>query len=209
MTSLEIKPGGRAAPLSRRGLFAILQAGAVGCLGCARAAVCMPSTEDPPAGHGWTEKTGMTWEQMFRFAYQKDLIPLLKALAGQLGREEFVRMLRDAGDAVVRQKTAGRPPVVPDLVTFAANMKNIPPLIQHALEAEIVEQTPEAFAYRVKKCLWAKVFREGDAGDIGYAMVCYPDYAVARALNPKLKLIRTNTLMQGDDSCMLRYVMEA
>ena len=52
------------------------------------------------------------------------------------------------------------------------------------------------------------MFREEDAADIGYAMVCYPDYAVARGLNPKLRLVRTKTLMQGDDSCGLRYVME-
>jgi hypothetical protein len=56
--------------------------------------------------------------------------------------------------------------------------------------------------------LWAKAFRDENAGDLGYAMVCYPDYAVAKGLNPKLKLIRTKTLMQGDDSCSLRYVME-
>jgi hypothetical protein len=47
------------------------------------------------------------------------------------------------------------------------------------------------------------VFRDGDAADIGYAMVCYPDYAVAKGLNPKLQLIRAKTLMQGDDSCSL------
>ena len=151
----------------------------------------------------------MTWEQIFRFAYQKDLIPLLKALAEPLGREEFVRLLQVAGDAVVRKKTAGRPPAVRDLVSIAANMRNMPPLMQHALQAEIVEQTPEAFEYRVKKCLWAKVFRDENAADIGYAMICYPDYSVARSLNPKLKLIRTKTLMQGDDSCSLRYVMES
>jgi hypothetical protein len=40
-------------------------------------------------------------------------------------------------------------------------------------------------------------------------MVCYPDYAVAKGLNPKLRLIRTQTLMQGDDICCLRYVMDA
>jgi hypothetical protein len=34
------------------------------------------------------------------------------------------------------------------------------------------------------------------------------DYAVARGLNPRLKLIRTKTLMQGDAECSLRYVME-
>ena len=164
--------------------------------------------QEPAAEHSWTEKANVTWEQIFRFAYQKDLIPLLKALAEQPGREEFVRMLQEAGDAVVRKKTAGRPPVVHDLVTFAASMKNTPPVVQHAIEAKIVEETSAAFEYRVTKCLWAKVFREEDAADIGYAMVCYPDYAVANSLNPKLKLIRTKTLMQGDDSCRLRYVLE-
>ncbi|MBE0660800.1 MAG: L-2-amino-thiazoline-4-carboxylic acid hydrolase [Bryobacteraceae bacterium] len=136
------------------------------------------------------------------------MIPLLRVLSERLGREEFLRLLREAGDAVVGKKAAGRPPMVRDLVTFAASMKNMPPIIQHTLEAEIVEQTPEAFEYRVKKCLWAKVFRDESAADIGYVMICYPDYAVARGLNPKLKLIRTKTLMQGDDSCVLRYVME-
>lgn len=193
------------ASLSRRGLFTILPTAVAGCLGCART-VCAQEA----AAHTWTEKADLTWEQMFRFAYQKDLIPLLKALSEQVGgTEKLARMLRDASDTVVQRKTAGRPPVVRDLTFFAANMKNMPPLMQHALEAEVVEATPEAFEYRVKRCLWAKSFRDENAGDLGYAMVCYPDYAVARGLNPKLKLIRNKTLMQGDDCCVLRYVMEA
>jgi hypothetical protein len=208
MKLLEIKQGERPAPLSRRALFAVLPAGAAACAGCTRAVACALQIQGSTTARRWTEKADLTWEQMFRFAYQKDLIPLLKTLSEQLGREEFVRMLKEAGDAVVKKKTAGRPPVVKDLVTFAANMKNVPPLIQHALETEIVQETPEAFEYRVTKCLWAKMFREQDAGDIGYAMICYPDYAVAKGLNPKLKLIRTETLMEGDDSCRLRYVME-
>jgi hypothetical protein len=146
---------------------------------------------------------------MFRFAYQKDLIPLLNQLAEQIGREKFVAMLKEGSDEVVRKKTAGRPPTVPDLLALAANLNRIPPLMQHALDFEVVEKSPEAFEYRVKTCLWAKVFRDSKAADIGYAMVCYPDYAVARGLNPKLKLIRTRTLMQGDDGCSLRYIMEA
>jgi hypothetical protein len=31
-----------------------------------------------------------------------------------------------------------------------------------------------------------------DAADIGYSMVCHPDYAVAKGLNPKLHLVHTN-----------------
>lgn len=209
MSILEPKLGIGPGSLSRRALFSILPAGALGCLACARAAACAQPSQAAPAVHSWTEKTDVTWEEMFRFAYQKDLIPLLKEMGAQLGREQFVGMLQSASNEVVRKKTAGRPPAVRGLVNFAASMKNMPPLIQHALEAEIVEQSPEAFEYRVKKCLWAKVFRDEDAADIGYAMVCYPDYAVAKGLNPKLQLIRTKTLVQGGDSCSLRYVMEA
>ena len=176
---------------------------------CAGGGLCTRTLAGGAGGSQLDGKADVTWEQMFRFAYQKDLIPMLKELGAQLGRDELVRMLQKAVDDVVRKKTAGRPPAVRDLVIFASNMKNMPPLMQHALEAEIVEQSPEAFEYRVKKCLWAKVFRDGDVADIGYAMVCYPDYAVARGLNPKLRLIRTKTLMQGDDGCSLRYVMEA
>jgi hypothetical protein len=209
MSILETRQENRPGSFGRRALFSILPAGAIGCLGCARAMACAPPSREEPTRHSWAEEADMTWEEMFRFAYQKDLIPVLRELGSQLGREEFVGMLRRAADEVVRKKTAGRPPAVRDLVSLASNMKNMPPLMQHALEAEIVEQSPEAFAYRVKKCLWARVFRDEDVADIGYAMVCYPDYAVARGLNPKLRLIRTKTLMQGDDGCSLRYVMEA
>ena len=209
MTMHETTPETRLRSLGRRALFSILPAGAFGCLGCVRSMACGQASQGNPATHSWTEKADWTWEEMFRFAYQKDLIPLMKELEAQLGRERFATMLQTAGDEVVRKKTAGRPPAVRDLVSFASNMQNVPPVIQHALEAEIVEQSPEAFEYRVTKCLWAKVFRDMDAGDIGYSMVCYPDYAVARRLNPKLRLIRIKTLMQGDDCCNLRYVMEA
>ena len=77
MTLTETHPGNRPALFHRRRLFGILPAATAGCLGCARAAAC-PQAQEPPSR--WTENAGMTWEQIFRFAYQKDLIPLLKAL---------------------------------------------------------------------------------------------------------------------------------
>lgn len=206
MRDSAVLPGNAPSSLSRRTLFSILPASALGCMGCARALAC---AQGPPAEHTWTEKADVTWEEMFRFAYQKDMIPLLKELGTQLGREELVKLLQKASDEVVHKKTAGRPPAVPDLTALASNMSRMPPLIQHALQAEVVERSPEAFEYRVSKCLWATVFRNEQAADIGYAMICYPDFAVAKGLNPKLRLIRTKTLMQGDDSCSLRYVMDA
>ncbi len=195
--------------VSRRSLFSVLPARTAGCHACTHAALCGQDAPPLRMGLDWSDNSGMSWEQVFRFAYQKDLIPLLKELAAQMGREKFVAAVQKASDDVVARKTAGLPPQIPDLTALAAALSNPPPLMQHALDAEIVERSPQAFAYRVKRCLWAKVFRDENAGDIGYAMVCYPDYAVARGLNPKLRLIRTRTLMQGDSDCVLRYQMES
>jgi hypothetical protein len=58
------------------------------------------------------------------------------------------------------------------------------------------------------ECLWAKTFLDANAADIGFACVCFPDYAVAQAFNPKMKMIRDKTLMQGHDCCNHRYVIE-
>ena len=151
----------------------------------------------------------MTWEDIFRFAFQKDMIPVLKALAAEIGNEKFVGMLKQVTSERARTGMSRSRIPARDLATWVANMKAMPPLYQHALVAEIVEDAPQAFEYRVSKCLWAKAFREEEAGDIGYAMVCHPDFAVASAFNAKLKLTRTKTLMQGDDCCTLRYVMES
>ena len=73
---------------------------------------CAQPSQAEPTGHNWTEKADVTWEEMFRFAYQKDLIPLLKELGAQLGREEFAGMLRGAADEVVRRngRAAGGDP---------------------------------------------------------------------------------------------------
>jgi hypothetical protein len=47
----------------------------------------------------------------------------------------------------------------------------------------------------------AKTFKELNATDIGYVLNCRPDFAMAKAQHPKLRLKRTQTLMQGDDCC--------
>lgn len=59
------------------------------------------------------------------------------------------------------------------------------------------------------ECLWAATFRAAGAEDIGYATICHPDFATTTAFNPRMRMIRTKTLMQGHDCCNHRWVMEA
>lgn len=186
--------------LSRRNLFHVLPAAA-----CACAAVPICNAQTVTGGKSWSEPTGMSWQDTFRFAFQKDYIPLMKGLAERIGPEKFVQLIKETMDDVVRQKSARGPARPFDFAQMVAGMRNPPPFIQHTLKAEIVEDTPTAFGYKVTECLWAKTFRESNAAEIGYACICHPDFAIARGLSPKLTLTRTKTLMQGQDCCQFRY----
>lgn len=191
--------------LNRRELFSVLPAGAAGCLGCIGGSACAAQAET----HTWTEKADMTWEGLFRFAYQKDFIPLLKGIGEGIGKDKLLNMLKEITSGAATRGMASKTNINRDFAAWVANLKQMPPMIQHTLAVDIVEDSPRAFEYRVSRCLWAKTFREAGAADIGYAAVCHPDFAVASGFNPKLKLIRTKTLMEGHDCCNHRYVIEA
>jgi len=195
--------------VSRRELFTIFPAGAVGCLGCIGARLSAAQAPAQAAAPTWTEKAEMTYEGVFRFAFQRNYIPIMKAIAEQIGKEKLLIMLQETTSDQARKGMARRPATQRDFATWTAGLRSPDPLFKHALVATIVEDSPQAFEFRVSHCLWAKAFRESDAADIGYAGVCYPDFAVANAFNPKLKLVRTKTLMQGHDCCDHRYVMES
>lgn len=77
---------------------------------------------------------------------------------------------------------------------------------ESTLTKEIVEDTEKAFELKVTECIWADTFLRAKAGDIGYAWVCWGDYSWAEGFNPKVKMIRDKTLMQGHDCCNHRYV---
>lgn len=58
---------------------------------------------------------------------------------------------------------------------------------------EIVENTDAAYELKVTECMWAATFLAAKAGDIGWASVCFGDYAWAKGFNPKIKLVRGKT----------------
>lgn len=191
-------------PFSRRELLSVLPAGAAGCFGCLGAARCAAQAGSQP----WTEKADMSWEEIFRFTFQRNYIPAMKALAARIGREKLVGMLQEIAGEMAARSMAGVPADKRDFAVWVAGLKSPPPLFRHALVYNIVEETERVFEAHISQCLWARSFREGDAADIGYAAICFPDFAVAGAFNPKLKLHRTKTLMQGHDCCNHRYVFE-
>lgn len=199
----------------RQFLTNILPAGTLFCFGCSNLLAFHQSQEKPqavPEKHKFIQDSGMTYEQLFKFAYPR-YIAIMQNLANDIGKDKFIEMLKKASSEGLEQYEKELLQSLPkrDIATLIA-MTEKNPLYKNVLTFEIVEQTDKAFEVKISECLWAKTFREAKesaAAAIGYATICHPDYAFARIYNPNIKLIRTKTLMQGHNCCNHRWVLEA
>jgi hypothetical protein len=160
--------------------------------------------------HKFLEDSGMSFQEVFEFAY-RDHLEVMLFLAKEIGKDKFLEMLKRDGDEWAKQEAQKELKTLPanDFATFRAEGRKKPNRFwEHVITSVIVEDTDRAIETKVTECLWAKTYREAKAADLGYILCCYPDFPSATAFNPKLKLIRTKTLMQGDDYCNHRWVWE-
>ena len=74
-------------------------------------------------------------------------------------------------------------------------------LFSNALTYTIKEDTEDTLEFEITECLWATAFKELENTELGYQYSCHPDFAMAKAYNRDIELIRTKTLMQGHDCC--------
>ena len=177
------------------------------------------NSQNKPAKHKFLEDSGLSMREAFRFAFLWIYIPMMEALAAQIGREKFVEMLKEATGIYWAQYTKSFTERLQkkDLDAFLS-MDTLEPTIDNAehrkhfwslaYTAQRIEHTSKSYELKVTECLWAQTFREANAGDIGFASICSGDEAMAAAFDQRLKLIRTKALMKGDDCCHFRYVWE-
>ncbi len=202
---------GPPAPADRRVFLKAFCAGSFLCLGCNR---LQAATDGEPrqAADSFLADARMSFKDVWAFAYARGSVPLLKALAEDLGRERLVEMVKAASTRTVEASVRKQAPPAPGNTLDAFVADTLDPgnwFWTHVVSLDVVEKTPRVVEVRVRRCLWAQTFREANAGDIGYAMVCHTDFAAAPAFNPKMRMTRTKTLMQGDDHCNHRWVVEA
>jgi hypothetical protein len=175
--------------------------------------------QNEPAEHKFLKDSGLTMREVFRFAFLWTYVPIMQALATQMGREKLIDMIKEATATYWTRWTESYTRKLPekDFAAFSKmdtlegisdNAERLKHFWSLAFTAQRIEATPKSYELKVTECLWAKTFREANAGDIGFASICYGDEVMAAAFDQRLKLIRTKTLMNGDDCCHCRWVWE-
>jgi hypothetical protein len=164
---------------------------------------------DTQQKHKFELDAGMSMQAVYNFAYKVSYVPAMKNLMKQIGKEKFLDMLKTSSEML--HVTGKDEPInyqERTLTAFSINMKKGCENYRDRLTYKILNENLNILEMEFTECLWAKTFRAADAADIGYAGFCYQDYSSAIAFNPKLKLIREKTLMQGHDCCHFKWVME-
>ena len=198
----------------RQFLTSILPTGALFCLGC-KNLLALPDTFGGQQTSGpkpkFLKDSGMTVKDVYTFAYGT-FIPVFQIMANNVGREKFLETLKKSSAENQSQMVSSMAKDMSkrDMKAFAdllGNFMSTPPF-DKAFSFEVVEKSEKAFELKFSECLPARIFREMNAADIGYAFECYPAAAVARAFNSKIRWTNPKNLMKGDDICIERFTLE-
>jgi hypothetical protein len=77
-----------------------------------------------------------------------------------------------------------------------------------ALEVETLRATPTHYDFNVRRCRYAETYAQMGLGEIGGLLSCNRDGAFCEGCDSRLKLARTQTIMQGADYCDFRFTLD-
>jgi len=206
-----MKELGKKASTRRDFLTKAVPACAVSCLAANKIFAASPWTGNPFLGqeeHKFDKEIPnlkLTYRRLSAMRNQS-FIRFARFLQGEIGEERVIELIKKQTEQRMKERATkdlerlGNSDFKSYITIFGD------PRMLASLTMEIIEDTDTAFEIRVTDCLSAESFLPSKAGDIGYAAVCWGDYNWASDFNPKIKLIRDKTLMQGHDCCNHRYI---
>ena len=163
-----------------------------------------------------------TWDKKMDISYEERLkqpiymphpaIPLLyKLLSNQIGEEKALQQVQKTISeyyAKEAKEILEKNPInkLQDYIDMFASFES--DFMKNTFIYEVLESTERKHDFNVTFCPYAIVFREMGSPELGYAWWCNNDFVYIDTVGPKVKLVRTKTLMQGDDCCDFRYSWE-
>ncbi|WP_372421731.1 L-2-amino-thiazoline-4-carboxylic acid hydrolase [Salinarimonas chemoclinalis] len=74
-----------------------------------------------------------------------------------------------------------------------------------ALEVEVLEASDTRFDFDVVRCRYAETYREMGLGAVGHLLSCNRDGTFCQGYDPRIRMERETTIMQGAPRCTFRY----
>ncbi len=135
------------------------------------------------------------------------IAPIIQAVAQRIGKEEALAILREVNEKEAFQRGefirnqrghTGIPELVEDVATWGIGGK---------LEMEVLEQTSQTYHFNITRCPYYEKYRAIGLAEYGVAFSCCRDEPFARGFHPRLKLERSQTIMEGAEYCDFRYTL--
>jgi fumarate reductase iron-sulfur subunit len=133
--------------------------------------------------------------------------PLIRAFIGEVGEERALEIVREVIVSLAREsgETLRALAGGDGLEDFAKGMARWSQ--DDAVTSDLLEFTPEKISMNTTRCRYAEMYRELGMADLGFVLSCARDFALVEGFNPKIKLERTRTIMEGAECCDFRFTL--
>ena len=136
------------------------------------------------------------------------LAPIIRAFEAEIGRERAHAIARKVivGIAEEQGRALSTRMGGDDLPTFSRSKD--PWVRGGALESDTLEDNDRRVSFNVTRCRYAEMYRDLGMADLGGIFSCGRDGALSTGFNPRIKLSRTQTIMEGASHCDFRYTID-
>jgi len=77
-----------------------------------------------------------------------------------------------------------------------------------AIIIRMLEEADERLSFEVERCRYVELYDRLGLRDFGYCLSCSRDEPFAKGFNPRIRLIRTQTIMEGAPVCDFRFTLD-
>jgi L-2-amino-thiazoline-4-carboxylic acid hydrolase len=137
--------------------------------------------------------------------------PIFAEMVAQVGEEQAASILDAAirkaaiaeGKAFAAKAPGGKPTMADFIKLYELWTSN------GSLEIELLEASDSRFEFNVTRCQYAETYKAMGLGKIGHLLSCNRDGSFCEGYDPRMKLERKQTIMEGAACCTFRYKLES
>ncbi len=134
--------------------------------------------------------------------------PLIKAFMEGLGKDKALKVVsrvikslaRESGEQLARQMGGNT------IADFARGLSAWG--AGGAYEMQELQLTETRYDFDIKRCRYAEMYKELGLADLGVILSCARDFDLIEGFNPRMQLVRTQTIMERDDHCDFRITLK-